>query len=71
MATKADGCACYDNAAEDEPIFVLRAQDKLAADTISHWIRYAERSGVDPEKIDEARECEAAMREWPTQKLPD
>lgn len=71
MATKAEGCPSYDKAADDEPIFVLRAQDRLAPETIDHWVRLARERGVSAEKIAEAERCADAMAEWPNRKLPD
>lgn len=46
MGTKAkpDEFDCYDAAADDEPIFVLRARDPLAAELVREWgTRYANR----------------------------
>jgi hypothetical protein len=41
MATKAENLSrpesCLNRAADDEPIFVLRAHDPLAADTVRRW----------------------------------
>jgi len=71
MATKADGCPSYDKAAQDEPIFVLRAQDRLSYLIVRYWIMLAEEAGVNDKKLEEARRCEAAMREWSNQKTPD
>ena len=33
----ADPSSCLNRAAEDEPIFVLRAHDELAAGVVRHW----------------------------------
>lgn len=71
MATKADGCPCYENAADDEPIFVLRAQDKLSHLVVRYWIMLAENEDVNAEKLGEAARCERAMRDWPDRKTPD
>ncbi len=41
--------SCLNKAAPDEPIFVLRAKDKLAPQTLRHWVAIA--FGVhEPEK---------------------
>ena len=71
MGTKREGVPCYDKAGDDEPLFVLRAQDQFAADTVDHWIRQARAYGCNAEMIAEAERCRAAMRAWPTKKLPD
>ena len=71
MATKRVGVLCYDKADPDEPIFVLRAQDALAADTVRFWASQANLRGVDQAKVNEAHKCAAAMEKWPIHKLPD
>jgi hypothetical protein len=38
MATKRDGDSCYNKAGIDEPLFVLRAQDATAPDTVEYWL---------------------------------
>jgi len=62
-----------DNCAEDEPIFVLRAQDITAPDVIEYWLSLAltRGAGIAPEKIAQAKECIREMRAWPNRKLPD
>jgi hypothetical protein len=41
MATKASGIPCYDNAADDEPLFVIRASDPAAPGAIRFWAHEA------------------------------
>jgi hypothetical protein len=55
----------------DEPVFVLRGQDVLAATTVEFWAHGAANLDVKPEKIDGARACAQQMADWPTRKLPD
>ena len=74
MATKAQGCSCYDKAAPNEPIFVLRAQDQYAADVVRYWafLVAGKRSMIDPPgKVGEALNCAAQMDAWPVKKIPD
>jgi hypothetical protein len=71
VATKRFGVLCYDKADPDEPIFVLRAQDALAARTVLFWAEEANKAGADSSKVAEARKCAAAMEKWPIHKLPD
>ena len=81
MGTKANPGKfnCYAKAADDEPIFVLRASDPLAPDVVGYWAdRYhlqkeiGNSVGNGPEvltasqhaKYAEARACAIAMKEW-------
>ena len=64
--------SCLAKVTANEPIFVLRAQDKLAPEVIRFWVQLARQYG-DPTttKIDEALDCARAMEAWPTRKYPD
>ena len=76
MGTKAvpDEFDCYEAAEDDEPIFVLRANDPLAPDIVDEWAkRYskgkwtAQDEQLTPRQIDKwiaANECARLMREW-------
>ncbi len=55
---------CRDKAADDEPIFTLRAKDPLAVRTILRWCDEAASCGIHLEKLDEAKQCAELMREW-------
>jgi hypothetical protein len=70
MSTKRNGVACYDKAGEDEPLFVLRAQDRLSADLVRIWALRAEQGGTKPEIVEEARRVAAEMDAWPFHKHP-
>jgi hypothetical protein len=80
MATKHTD-KCLEKAADDEPIFVLRAQDKLAANTVRHWAReFLKAHGgvlseqIDPKVIAKYKEAHALadkMDAWKTKKTPD
>lgn len=54
-----------------EPYFVLRGQDALAAGLVKRWAELAESAGVAADKVQNARECARAMRNWPAKKIPD
>lgn len=54
----------------DEPVFLLRGQDKLAADTVRFWAFAAERKRLDPEMIHIAIAHATVMESW-GKKLPD
>jgi hypothetical protein len=62
---------CFAKAADDEPLFVLRAQDRLAPDVVREWARLAEAHACAPHKVAEARSLADAMERWPHRKLPD
>jgi hypothetical protein len=84
MATKKEtieaalrGEGCLGKAADDEPVFVLRAQDCHAADLVEKWAIWASVGvpSIDSEaaghKISEARQIAEQMRRWPKHKQPD
>jgi hypothetical protein len=61
-------------AADDEPVFVLRAKDILAPRTVRYWANQAERFKVSKEKVEEARYLANQMESWAAiegDKLPD
>jgi hypothetical protein len=70
MSTKRQGVACYDKAGEDEPLFVLRAQDKFSGLLVRLWAGLAELGGTKPGIVAEARACAEAMDAWPFHKHP-
>ncbi len=65
------GQGCLGKAADDEPVFILRAQDKLAADLVDLWADRAQANGCGMAKVIEAMDLAQKMRAWPTQKFPD
>lgn len=56
---------------ENEPVFLLRAQDKVAAETLMFWIQKQERAGGDETMLQLAREHYAKFIAWPKKKLAD
>ena len=60
-----------DTIPEDEPVFLLRAQDSLAIDCVKHWCHLARVSGVDEEMIVLAEIHIERMEAWPVRKTPD
>jgi hypothetical protein len=57
---------------ENEPVFLLRAQDKFAAETLRYYAYLVRRSRDPDERIIIATEMQAArMAEWPKHKAPD
>lgn len=59
-------------AADDEPLFVIRAQDKLAPTAIKIYIMLLEANGANTHKIIEAKASLSAFEKWEgPKKLPD
>lgn len=59
---------------EDEPIFVLRAQDSLGLAPIYFWLEKAEKYNVSKEKVQSALAVGKAFHTWMnthTTKIPD
>ncbi len=76
MSTKqenlTDPNSCLGKAADDEPIFVLRARDPIAAHIVREWAKLAETYDLhESEKISRARDVADAMGVWrAAQELP-
>jgi hypothetical protein len=71
MGTKHND-SCLTKAADNEPIFVLRAQDMYADGLVDLWAdKLSGRLGRDHPKVVEARKLASDMRAWPKRKLPD
>lgn len=58
-----DPQSCLNKAAATEPVFVLRATDPIAAQTIRHWATMAE-GRHEPYKVAEAREVAEQFEKW-------
>jgi hypothetical protein len=58
-------------ASDDEPVFILRAQDCLAYEVIERWVIRASVLGVNKTKQNEARVAAEEMLQWPIRKVPD
>lgn len=63
--------SCLRNAEPGEPVFVLRAQDRLASQVVRHWENLACYFDVPREKRTGALEIADAMEKWPNRKIPD
>lgn len=74
MGTKANPGKfdCYEAAADDEPLFVLRAKDATAPDLIRDWAlqRIRRRKKIDP-KVMEALDCAHDMESWREENFKD
>lgn len=49
---------------EDEPVFLLRAQDSAAPETVRRWAVLNEERGGDPALTRQALDHARAMEEW-------
>ncbi len=63
MATKADD-RFLEEVAPDEPIFVLRAKDKLAPIVVRVWAELAAAHGCPEDRLEEAFRTQLDMRDW-------
>lgn len=61
--------SCLSKASPDEPIFVLRANDPLAPQTIRAWAAMAHDEHEVP-KIQDAQDLAEAMENWHAQNVP-
>jgi hypothetical protein len=74
-----DPSSCLNKAHPNEPLFVLRGQDRVAAEVVRYWVYLA--SGGMPHlfqlpkdisaKAMEALKIAKAMEAWPDRKHPD
>lgn len=59
---------------EDEPVFLLRAQDVTSPTVVRYWAEQAEQAGADAETVQAAREWADEMETWQRDrgaKVPD
>ena len=66
-----NGLGCLGKAADEEPVFILRAKDKHAPMAIRLWAHLAQMSGCSSQKVSEAMNLASAMEQWPDRKYPD
>ena len=56
---------------DDEPVFLLRGQDKLAWHVVKIYAYCAELAGCSSELVQRCREHSERMKQWPKKKTPD
>jgi len=56
---------------QDEPVFLLRAQDRAAACVVRYWAFLVDHSGGDRNIVDAALKQADLMENWPVKKIPD
>lgn len=60
------------NIADDEPVFILRAQDLIAPYCVNEWARVYEGMGGNAPKVAEAQAVAEQMVQWTgKRKFPD
>lgn len=59
-----DPNSCWNKAADDEPLFVLRAKDPIAAQTVLAWAAIAQIKGKHGDKRAAARMIAEEMEAW-------
>lgn len=55
----------------DEPVFLIRAQDKIGAQAVRAWADLNRAAGGNPDITSLARGWAIEMEQWPTRKLAD
>ena len=71
MSTKADVIKYLEKVPDNEPLFLLRAQDSLAMELVELWALRARSAGTPQDKILSAMDCLYDMSCWPIRKNPD
>ena len=56
---------------DDEPVFILRAQDEIAATVVRLWCVLASERGTPIDKLIEAEGLAESMEYWENRKVPD
>ena len=56
---------------EDEPVFLLRAQDEFAADVVRYYASRVAVKATGHPIVNEIREFASLMDAWPVKKRPD
>lgn len=56
--------AILDSLDDEEPVFIIRGRDYVAAYTVGRWLERASMLGAPPAKLQSAEECRRAIIEW-------
>ncbi len=65
-----DGDLRYKEIPDDEPVFVLRAKDPLAAGAVMAWVTYQKQHGAAPELIQAVTQWALHMRRYNLEHYP-
>lgn len=66
-----DPNSCFNKAADNEPLFVLRAQDIFAPMFVKKWAETLSSMRLGEKKIAGAWRVVEEMLRWPNRKIPD
>lgn len=55
----------------DEPVFLIRGQDKVGANAVRAWAALARKNGADEAIVQMALNHADKMEAWPKKKTPD
>lgn len=55
----------------NEPVFLVRGQDAVGADTVRDWVKRAAEKGAAADILETAKLHADAMEAWPVKKIPD
>jgi hypothetical protein len=61
--------SCLNKAEPDEPLFILRAKDPVAAQTVRHWATMSD-GNHEAEKIAQALKAADEMDRWRANRFP-
>jgi hypothetical protein len=56
---------------ENEPVFIIRAKDRVSGDAVRAWANLAEADGAAENIVEAARNHARAMDAWPVKQIPD
>jgi hypothetical protein len=56
---------------DDEPVFLIRAQDAVSGEAVRAWADLAEKAGAAQDILDKARHHADLMDQWPHKQTPD
>ena len=56
---------------DDEPVFLIRGQDKVSASAVRWWAKLNDQAGGDPKLSRLARAQAKRMSKWPVKKAAD
>lgn len=71
MATKAQLLKYLEKIPDDEELFLLRGQDRIAPGVVRYWAGAAKSRGAGPAKVTEALQCATRMLSTKKRKWPD
>jgi len=55
----------------NEPVFLIRGQDKVGAEVVRFWAKRAKEEGADPALIRKVLRHATKMEKWPKKKVAD